>query len=197
MANGIDNKTRYPFNDTNYKTYSYMYYTASKAKTILETWYQNNIVENGYSTNVATGNYFCEEARVKYTSSSTSGSATMKVYNDTSYEPTFSCGQDGNEKGMVNANVGLITYDEALYAGAYCEKDNNNYYLYHGVIFWTMSPAGVNTSGYANLWYISSTGHLRSSHADGTASLRPVINLKADTPVELDETGTAVWKVVE
>ena len=36
-----------------------------------------------------------------------------------SYTPDFKCGADGNGYGLVNANIGLITYDEAVYAGGY------------------------------------------------------------------------------
>ena len=80
MQDGINNNTNIAFN-SNYNNYSYMYYTNSNAKTQLENWYQTNIGSNeNLSSKVATGAYYCEQAKAKYDSSWTSGSATMTVY---------------------------------------------------------------------------------------------------------------------
>ena len=91
---------------------------------------------------MATGNYFCEAAKVKSDSAYTTGSATMTVYN--SYTPDLKCETDGNSKGLLNNSVGLINYDEVVLAGGYRSKNNPNYYLYQNYYWWTMSPAGFN-----------------------------------------------------
>ena len=183
MQNGVYGK----FN-SNYNSYTYMYYSNSEAKTTLESWYQTNIgSKTNLASKVATGGYFCEQAKVKYDSSWTSGSATMTVY--TSYTPNFKCTTDGNGKGIVNSNIGLITYDEVVYAGGYFNKNNPNYYLFNNINFWTMSPSGF-ANNYACLWHVSTTGSIYywSSHNGDTYN--PIINLKVDTLIIGEGTST-------
>ena len=180
MQDGINNNTTYKFN-SDYSSYTHMYYTNSQAKTQLESWYQTNI---GSKTNlagkVASGAYYCEQAKVKYADSYTSGSATMTTYNK--YTPDFKCSSDGNNKGVVNASVGLLTYDEVVYAGGYYAKKNNNYYLYNQAIYWwTMSSAGF-TGLNSRVWYVDTTGDIDYNNATNNNRLRPVIILTADTP---------------
>lgn len=86
-----------------------MYYTNSQLKTVLEGWYNDNIGNNNYSKYVVTGNYYCEQVKVKRTASWTSGSATMTLY--TSYTSNFKCTTDKNGKGLVNSSVGLLGLD--------------------------------------------------------------------------------------
>ncbi len=191
MQNGINNNQAYAFN-SKYDDYSYMYYSNSEAKTALENWYNTNIENNEtYSKQVVTGAYFCEQAKVKYNSNYTSGAATMTVY--TSYTPNFKCETDGNGKGIVNSNIGLITYDEAVYAGGYFLQSNNNYYLYTTPsLSWTMSPSGVydyiSNVGDIAIYFSGDIGdHYISYDHDSTGKypniLRPVINLKSDTQI--------------
>ncbi|MBE6150465.1 MAG: prepilin-type N-terminal cleavage/methylation domain-containing protein [Firmicutes bacterium] len=164
----------YAFNST-YNTFDKMYYSnGSNAKTQVESWYKTNIEDKGYDSYVATGK-FCEQAKVKYSTSYTSGDATMAVY--TAYTPDFKCTTDGNGKGVLNSKVGLITYDEVIHAGGYYGKPNSNYYLYNGSYsIWTMSPAGF-TSTYARVWYVDYPGRVYNYYVTNTNSLRPVINL--------------------
>ena len=182
MQDGINNNTSYAFN-YNYDNYTYMYYTNnSNAKTQLESWYQTNIGSKSDSTkNVASGNYYCEQAKVKYSDSDTSGSATMTTYNK--YTPDFKCSSDDNGKGVVNASVGLLTYDEVVYAGGYYGQNNNNYYLYNNTNFWTMSPRGF-TNPYSCVWLGFMTGEIYANYVHyDTSYLRPVLILNADTLV--------------
>ena len=182
MQDGINNNTKYIFN-SNYNNYTYMYYSNSAAKTTLDNWYNDNIGSNSdLSSKVVSGNYFCEQAKVKYSSSYTSGSAIMTVY--TSYVPNFKCETDGNGYGLVNTNVGLITYDEIAYAGGYYGFDNDKIYLNNNSDYKSMSPAGVDSysariSGSRFNTKPTSIADYYVFNADST--LRPVINLKADT----------------
>ena len=206
MANGINDATTYKFNST-YSGYNYMYYSNSEAKTTLETWYTNNIANNtNYASKVATGNYFCEQAKVKYSPEHTSGSATMEVYS--SYTPNFKCETDGNGKGIVNSNIGLITYDEIVFAGGYYNKSNSNYYLYNNTNtytnYWTMSPAGVYIDGAgvwyangANVWLLNSDASLWGFIIDAVSGpFRAVLILNADVAVTGSGTSTDPWTVV-
>ncbi len=178
MQDGINSNANIAFN-SNYNNYTYMYYTNSQSKTTLESWYQTNIgSKKDLASSVASGAYYCEQAKAKYSDSWTSGSATMTTYNK--YTPDFKCIADGNGKGVVNASVGLLSYDEVVYAGGYRGQNNSNYYLYNNTYFWTMSPAGFSGS-YSNVWYVKASGYINLNIVSSASAVRPVIILNADT----------------
>ena len=187
MQDGINSNAQYRFN-SNHNNYTYMYYTNSQAKTTLESWYQTNIGSKAnLAKNVAIGAYYCEQAKAKADDSWTSGSATMTTYNK--YTPDFKCSSDGNGKGIVNTDVGLLSYDEVVYAGGYYNrKSNYNYYLYNSKIhWWTMSPAGFSGS-YSDVWHVTTTGNILFD-VNNYYAIRPVLILNADTKVS-DGDGT-------
>ena len=112
----------------------------------------------------------------------------MTTYNK--YTPDFKCIADGNGKSVVNASVGLLSYDEVVYAGGYPYSNNDNYYLYNSSIaWWTMSPAGFSGS-YSDVWYVHSSGNVYSDYVNDTIRLRAVLNLNADTLVTGDGTSS-------
>ena len=180
MQDGINSNANIAFN-SNYNNYTYMYYTNSQAKTQLESWYQTNIgSKSDLAQNVASGAYYCEQAKVKEVSEILSGNATMTVYNK--YTPDFKCTTDGNGKGIVNASVGLLSYDEVVYAGGYPNQENNNYYLYNQNFWWTMSPNGfISTFSYSSVWVITNKGQADYNCVDRNNGFRVVLVLKSDT----------------
>ncbi len=180
MQDGINNK--YTKFNSNYNNYTYMYYTNSEVKMTLESWYQTNIgSKSNLAKNVASGAYYCEEAKVKLYDNYTSGNATMTTYDK--YTPDFKCSSDGNGKGVVNASVGLLTYDEVVYAGGYWGQSNNNYYLYNSSIdWWTMSPAGFSGS-YSKVWDVYGSGFITDYYVYADFYLCAVLNLTADTMI--------------
>ena len=92
------------------------------------------------------------------------------------YMPNFECSTDGNGKGIINSKVGLITYDEAVYAGGYYYTTNASYYLRNGLYsIWTMSQTGFSSE-----WVIGGSGGVAGSLVTGKNGLHPVINLNAD-----------------
>ena len=159
--------------------YSYMYYSNSYyAKPTIDDWYQKNISNKGYDSYVSTGT-FCEQAKVKSDTNEPGGSATMETYTD--YTPNFKCTTDRNGKGEINSKAGLITYDEAIYAGGYYPKPNVENYLSNRLYsMWTMSPCGSFMS-YYYVWTLREGAYLNSSIvSDLSDSLFPVINLNAN-----------------
>ena len=189
MQDGINNNATYKFN-SNYNNYTYMYYSNSEVKPILENWYQINIgSKQTLLQNVVSGDYFCEQAKTKHDSSWTSGSATMTLYS--SYTPDFKCTTDGNGKGLVNTNIGLLTYDEVVYAGGYSNQENIDYYLNSDNVdyWWTMSLAGFSNNKESWVWNVNPKGKLyryfvsTSSNYLLNNSLRAVLNLKSDTQI--------------
>ena len=193
MQDGINNNEYIAFNST-YNNYTYMYYSNSNAKIKLNSWYQTNIgSKSDLANKVVSGNYYCEQAKAKYSSGCTSGNASMTVYS--SYTPNFKCTTDGNGKGQVNASVGLLSYDEVMYAGGYYVQSNSNYYLYNNKAFWTMSPAGLSGS-ISRVWHVSTPGDFSILTVHDTNTLRPVLILKADTLATGDGTSSDPFIIV-
>ncbi len=178
MQDGIAGNTNIEFN-ANYNNYTYMYYTNnSNAKTTLENWYQRNIGSKvDLASKVVSGNYYCEQAKV----SSGYSLGNVTVITTDKYIPDFKCTTDQNGYGIVNASVGLLSYDEVVYAGGYW-KQNNDYYLNINRFFCTMSPAGIVGST-ASVWFVESRGSLNHNYVRGTFALRPVIILTTDTQI--------------
>ncbi len=153
-----------------------VYYSNSILKNTIEEWY-NNTITGAAADRVASGNYFCESARVKSSEEYNNVVNTSMVpYED--YTPDLTCPTDGNGKGLVNSNVALATYDEVVMAGGYVQQHNEEYYINdYKLEWWTMSPAGERV-----VWRIDDgTGHISQMGMLNYHDLRPVINIKADT----------------
>ena len=83
---------------------------------------------------------------------------------------------------MLTYPVGLITLDEAVFAGGLYNSSNTSYYLRTGSSYLTMSPYLYDsTSSLAHVGYINANGSLyyfNTRHTSTKYGLRPVINLK-------------------
>lgn len=99
----------------------------------------------------------------------------------TDYNPIFSC--LGNS---YLSKIGLLTIDEALFAGASKNSDNNTFYLYtkgKSVSWWTMTPA-LKTDNNIVYFSIKENGQLLYNDTDNYyRGIRPVINLIKKTIV--------------
>ncbi len=130
------------------------------------------------------------------------------------HTPTFKCSQTddtftlpgakkpngedyGNHKlkannGSDDSPIGLITIDEAVFAGGYYyrssnQSDNKQFYLYTGQNYWTMSPFLFNGS-FASVFFVNSDGFLDNYPVYNTRGVRPVINLSANVKLSGDGT---------
>ena len=159
---------------------------------VLNTWYQNNLAS--YADDLDGNAGFCGDR----TPTSGTGLGTTyteygpyeRLYGNSSGVPTFECenesdlyttsgSEDGN--GALTYPIGLISMDEAWYAGGY-SSNNTSYYLYTGQNYWTMSPYLFNAaSSYTWGFSVYSTGRLGYAGVYYIYGVRPVINLKADT----------------
>ena len=88
--------------------------------------------------------------------------------------------------------VGLITYDELVYAGMDNRHTNKLSWAYSTQHYWTMSPSYFDaTKGAALEWHLGNSGDLGPWWSvDLSLGARPVINLKADVRIS-GGTGTA------
>ena len=198
------NNSLYTFSDTSNPYYSETGDIGSgtypNIKYGVDTWYNENIGNNSnYASKIASGNYFCEAARVKRAGGEAMKNGMPQVGSDV-YIPDLRCLSDVNGHSYVNEPIALLTYDEALIAGTRVEKADYTYYLYNGgaasdgdknYFWWTMSPAG-SFRFYASTvedWGIH-TGILYGFRTNSNYNyLRPVINLKSDVIATKDENG--------
>jgi len=187
ILDGGINDTTYVFS-SKYTTYEDMYYSNSDtAKSTVSSWYETNIENKGFSSYVVDG-MFCEQARVKISDEFGGGNVNLQVYNE--YSPSFKCQKDANGYGPLNLSVGLMTYDELIYAGAYFQKANWYYYLYkNNYNFWTMTPGGIFTTTSTAVSWASIVGVMLQGYVRYNYGLSPVINLSST--VTATGTGTS------
>ena len=164
------------------------------ARYALNDWYNNNIGNNATYSNKVTNsqqNYFCEEAKIVYSNTENvySGTTFMKVLDNT-YAPNFECNRDQNGHQYVDTNIGLLTIDEILLAGAHTSASNSSFYLSKSYLWWLMSPGGLTADQIGISWAMTSNGTISVTcvHRD-FMKLRPVINLKYN--VEVTGSGTS------
>ncbi len=171
--------------------------TNSTAKTKVDNWYSNNL--SSY-TNYIEDTIYCNDRRISDLGGwNPDGGSTRNYFYFSSYArgwvdytPTLTCSRKldsftvssslGN--GALTYPIGLITIDEAMYAGGKGSETNNTYYLYSGNIYWFMSP-GIGYSDGGGVLFIANDGALGTHYTTGTTNaLRPVISLKATDIVE-------------
>ncbi len=180
--------------------------TNSDIKTLVDSWYKENIVEKNLSDKVS-DTLFCNDR-------STPGKEETGLSNDTGLgygrnvtaygaiartnrwntdlskvNPIFTCPQkndaftvsDENKgNGDLTYPVGLITADEILAAGSgkYYATATSSGYLYKGSWYWSLSPYYINGSIAV---VFNSSGRIGGMAVyEVTGAVAPVINLKSD-----------------
>ena len=184
----------------------------STIKTVLDTWYQNNL--SSYSQYISYDIGFCGDRELANDSSNGNGAGqTQTNYkgierNRLYSNPSLMCNQVADfytVKTSINGNktlnypVGLITADEVLYAGGIWGSENTSYYLYTQYSYYTMTPTYYLSSySMSDVFYINTMGNLDYNYGVyGVRGVRPVINLKADTLFTGTGTLTDPYVVVE
>ena len=149
--------------------------TSSTIKTYLENWYTENMGE--YDNLIASTRY-CNDTSV----SSTSGSridygATDRLY--TNKSPQFTCPNTTKTYGgEYDLKIGLLTADEAAFAGGKQGVSNEDYYLQKGDRYWLGSPSYFGSKTYE--FYVSDDGHLANDYVELGYGVVPVLNLRSD-----------------
>ncbi len=175
----------------------------STIKTKIESWYKTNIDEKKDASGKSYTTYiedlgFCNDRGI----SSTLGSDIYYNPRYRNYEnrtPSLEYLQDNDKFTVVNGKltypVGLITVDEAAYAGGVYGTSNSTYYLYTGEWYWTMSPSFFG-GGSAAVWRVSSAGNLDDSYVSSITGVRPVVNLVPNTKVTGSGTSDNPFNIV-
>ncbi len=182
----------------------------SKIKSEVDTWYATNILNKNDGDSHSLESYLSDGIFCNDRSSTSSdfplvnaSSYTYGPYNRNTAAnriPSFKCpnisndgftlktsgasstvSAKGNGNNLLNYPVGLITIDEAAYAGGKNGSMNQNYYLYTGAYYWTMSPYLFNSwNEYAHVWSVYSNGNLSNNFTANVNGVRPVVNLNSD-----------------
>ena len=161
--------------------------TNSTIKTVLDSWYDTNIVNTGNEKHIADAIY-CNDRSVSSgtgigTTDATYAAQTRRI-NGT---PTLKC-TNNNDKftmsttignGKITKMIGLITIDEVMYAGG-ATSANKEYYLYSGKYYWTMAPYSFFVSSYARVVSVDGYGGLNDVYVSYAFDVRPVVSLKSD-----------------
>ena len=166
----------------------------SAIKTTIDTWYKNNLI--AYTSQLADES-FCNDRSI-------SSGTGYKLASHTIYEgynrlycdnpiPSLKCTQNingfkvSNTIAKLDFPIGLILADEMIMAGGKASNDtikssNNNYYLYNGQYFWTMTPTLFDSDySHVNNFVVESAGGLTLwFNVTKSFGVRPVINLKSD-----------------
>ena len=190
------NETTYSFNtEKNRSEYVGLQFTQNEQHGNTTNSHILNIIMNWYTTNISstdreqvdTNTWFCSDRNTRSGDSwnSTGESVYYAAYERLiqSKNPTLQC-SNNSDRLTSTSGIGLITVDEVAMAGGVFDTVNQNYYLYTGQIYWTMSPRYFNGS-FARVFYVNSDGSFTTGSygVDNSYGARPVINLKADTKV--------------
>ena len=173
----------------------------STIKTAVDSWYKTNIVDKGYSSYVSNAVGFCGD-RSFYTNNGGSGGDGVQTDKDTRFgafgryqanTAQFTCPEPSRDlyttadssigNKALTYPVGLITYDELVFAGMDNRHTNKLSWAYSTQHYWTMSPSRFDaTWGGASEWSLNSAGFLYPwAYVTYWFGARPVINLKSDT----------------
>jgi len=171
--------------------------TSSDIKKAVDSWYQSNMTSYTY---MLEDTVWCNDRGIstdeQYAGWLKDGNSTEYLHFNGAKNSTNSfilneestCSSNDKltvSSGRLDYPVGLITVNEARFAGAKYETKNTSYYLYNGQDYWTMTPNRFNnTIPYINL--ILSTGSVFRPLSSGTSSkslsqsygIRPMVSLK-------------------
>ncbi len=168
--------------------------TDSKVKTTIDNWYNTNLLSY---TDYIEDTVYCNDRSISKLGMWDPNEGNSRNENlyfgpesrvSSTYTPTLECSRPldrftvsstkGN--GALTYPVGLITIDEAMYAGGYKYTENNTYYLYIGKHQWSMSASYTANNHYYEM-YIAGTGALAHNdvyQAYEDIGVRPVISIK-------------------
>ena len=176
----------------------------STVKTMVDSWYKINLADKGYDDYISNTMGFCGDRTLSSgngisTSSYTYFGAYGRYEKNTA---VFTC--PNIEKDLYttkNANkgnkaliypIGLITYDELVFAGMDNPHINKLSWAYSSMFYWTMSPSFFRAlGGTARVWGQDNLGNLDAwGWITNPYGVRPVINLKSNIKIS-GGTGTA------
>ena len=187
----------------------------SAIKKYIDNWYNQNFDET--STSKLEDTVFCNDRSTKAYDTNTIGDTARSSYGNLGYgknatfygtahrasfysnnpNPSTLC-KNENDKFTVNSKngngalaypVGLITLDEAIFAGFNTRWSNENdyndttNYLFTNVTYWTSSPVMVEADGRVLVGNIYKNGAVGVDYVFYAPGVRPVVSLASGTLV--------------
>ena len=151
----------------------------------LDEWYNSNL--SNYDKYIVE-NKFCYDYNLS-TDKTVYNAYTRVVVSNT---PSFNC-----EGKVISKNIGLLSVDEAIYAGLMVNRSNTSNYLYNSGLneWWTITPS-TNEYGF-NIFIVKNDGAITSVNSRNVKSLRPVINLSSYIHIEGNGTKENPYKIIE
>ena len=188
--------------------------TNSALKTAVDNWYSSSInTLNQKYKDMISDVVYCNDRKVStnaktngivnnklgYGTSATVYNAYDRYYNSTTLgtaNPTFVCAQDNDKftvseekgNGSLTYPVGVLTVDEAYYAGSILGTGNTTTYLYSNENSWLMTPAYYNSG---NAMFFMGTDRVSVAASNGNYKFHPVIALNKYAIVS-EGTGSAM-----
>ncbi len=158
--------------------------TKSNAYTVANNWLTSNI-SSANQTKITAGK-FCNDRNTSSGSWPSNPNSSTSFYyaaydrRSSGTVPSLTC----NTGDVYTTKVGLITSDEIRYAGG-SYSTNQDYYLYTGSAYWTMSP--IHWNGNAQVLFVDTIGNFNGADlhwgVNGMLGIRPVINLSTNATV--------------
>ena len=177
---------------------------SSSIKNNIDTWYKTNIVDKGYGNYISNAVGFCgdrtlySENGVNITQNSYFGTYGRYVQNTAQFtcpnieRDLYTTTDSSIGNNALTYPVGLITYDELIFAGMDGNHINKLSWIYSVQNYWTMSPSNFSATNKLSIeWGASNNGYINHwwNVGDGVG-VRTVINLKPDVKIT-GGTGTA------
>ena len=171
----------------------------STIKAVVDNWYKTNVVDKGYSQYISATVGFCGDRSLSSNSVGDGVQTDKSTYfaayrRDQASSAQFTCPESARDlyttadsavgNKVLTYPVGLITYDEMVFAGMDNKHINKLSWIYSTQHTWTMSPTSFyEKAGVAVGWRGSSAGRLDNPGVESITEVRPVINLKADVRI--------------
>ena len=168
----------------------------STIKKVVDNWYKDNL--NDYTKYLSLNAVYCSDREVVNGTYGVSGvefdfAAYTRRKN---YTPSYNCANIkdafsvNNSEAKLRYPIGLMTSDEAAFAGSLTHNASNTYLGYNSLktnstgtnTWWLMTPAYAKTNGVRGHIIIPTTSvsKLDTDLVNLTYAVRPVISLKSD-----------------
>ncbi len=181
----------------------------SSLKKAIDIWFKSNLIKYN---NYLADNIFCNERTVVSGDGYSTDNDSIYLSGDSlvkMYTPKLKCNNSydkfsvSNQLAKLDYPIATVTADEVVMSGGKSSYkathyQNDKYYLYNGIDYWTMTPDYyANSYTRANVFAVISSGAiLPYYYVGGENFVRPVINLKPDITISSgDGTADAPYKI--
>ena len=192
----------YMFGDLATSSVGYDNINDSSIKIEIDSFYEKYLENNEYNySKYLSDNVFCNDKNGEGPSGMIYAYQARNRLLSSKVVPTFECAKNVENNysrftvskitvngvemnGDLKYPIALMTADEVVYAGGFPGTSNNNYYLYSGNEWFTMTPSAYYNDGPSKINAMFINGVILDYRSAATvrskSGVRPVINLKND-----------------